>query len=102
VCTTSPGARCLIPVHGHALRVAASFSVLLRRADGAAGVVDGAALLEGEELLGAETLVMDLGGGLNQILEVGAGQEVAEIDEFAVVLIFHCVELEMSFLEERY
>lgn len=46
-----------------------------------------AALLESEQLLGTEGLVVDLAGGLDQILEVGASQEVAEVDKFAVVLI---------------
>jgi hypothetical protein len=32
---------------------------------------------------------MDLRGRLNQILEVGAGKEVSEVDEFAVVLILN-------------
>ena len=32
---------------------------------------------------------MDLTGGLDQVLEVCSGKEVSEIDEFAVVLIFH-------------
>ena len=49
----------------------------------------GAALLECQKLLGAECLVMDLRGRLNQILEVGAGKEVSEVDEFAVVLILN-------------
>lgn len=31
---------------------------------------------------------MDLGGGLDQILKVSAGEEVAEVDEFAVLLVF--------------
>lgn len=31
---------------------------------------------------------MDLAGGLDQILEVGAREEVAEVDEFAMVLVF--------------
>jgi hypothetical protein len=47
-----------------------------------------AALLQGHELLGAESLVVDLAGGFNEVLEVGAGQEVAEVHEFAMVLIF--------------
>ena len=46
-----------------------------------------AALLECQQLLGAEGLVVNLGGGFDQVLEVGAGEEVSEIDEFAVVLI---------------
>lgn len=31
---------------------------------------------------------MDLAGGLDQVLEVGAGEEVTEVDEFAVPLVF--------------
>lgn len=31
---------------------------------------------------------MDLAGGFNEVLEVGAGQEVAEVHEFAVILVF--------------
>ena len=31
---------------------------------------------------------MDLAGGLNEVVEVGAGQEVAEVHEFAVILVF--------------
>jgi hypothetical protein len=50
-------------------------------------VTNGAAFLEGKQLLGSEALVMDLRRGFNQVLEVGAGQEVAEIDEFAMVLV---------------
>jgi hypothetical protein len=30
---------------------------------------------------------VDLAGGLDQVLEVGAGQEVAEVDKFTVVLV---------------
>ena len=48
------------------------------------------ALLEGKQLLGAERLVMDLCGRLDQVLQVGAGEEVAEVDEFAVVLVLDC------------
>lgn len=47
-----------------------------------------AALLQGHELFGAESLVVDLAGGFDKILKVGAGQEVAEVHEFAVVLVF--------------
>ena len=46
-----------------------------------------AALLEGQELLGAEGLVVDLARGLNEILQMGAGEEVAEVDELAMGLI---------------
>jgi hypothetical protein len=31
---------------------------------------------------------VDLARGFDQVLEVGTGQEVAEVDEFAVALIF--------------
>lgn len=31
---------------------------------------------------------MDLGCCLDEVLEVGAGEEVAEVDEFAVFLVF--------------
>ena len=46
-----------------------------------------AALLECQQLLGAEGLVVYLGGSFNQVLEVGAGEEVSEVNEFTVVLI---------------
>jgi hypothetical protein len=45
------------------------------------------ALLEGKQLLGAERLVVDLCRRLDQVLQVGAGEEVTEVDEFAVVLV---------------
>jgi hypothetical protein len=48
-----------------------------------------AALLECEKLLGAECLVVDLRCGLNEILQVGAGQEVTQVDKLAVVLILN-------------
>jgi hypothetical protein len=32
--------------------------------------------------LGTEGLVVDLAGSLDQILKVGAGQEIAQVDEF--------------------
>lgn len=46
-----------------------------------------AVLLEGKQLLGAEGLVVDQRGRLDQILQVGACQEVAQVNELAVVLI---------------
>ena len=39
-------------------------------------------------MLGTEGLVVDLRGGLDEILEMGSGEEVSEVDEFTVVLIF--------------
>ena len=32
---------------------------------------------------------MNLRGGFDQILEMGAGKEVSEIDEFAMILVFN-------------
>jgi hypothetical protein len=47
------------------------------------------ALLECKKLLGAEGLIVDLGGSLNEILQMGACEEVAEVYEFAVILILN-------------
>lgn len=47
----------------------------------------GSTLLQGEQLFGAEGLVVDHGSSFDQILEVSARQEVAEVDELAVVLV---------------
>jgi hypothetical protein len=79
----------LVPVHGHALAVPAKLTVGRGR-DGAAGMALVGALLEGKQLLGAEGFVVDLCGRLDQVLQVGAGEEVAEVDEFAVVLVLDC------------
>lgn len=77
----------LVPVHGHALALPAEFAVGGWR-DGSAAAVDLCrALLEREQLLGTERFVVDLGGGLDQVLEMGAGEEVSEVDEFAVLLV---------------
>lgn len=78
----------LVAVHGHALTVPAKLAVGGRR-DGARRVARGGALLEGKQLLGTEGLVVDLGGGLDEVLEVGAGEEVAKVDELAVVFILN-------------
>lgn len=45
------------------------------------------ALLQSQELLGTESLVVDLAGSFDEVLEVGTGEEVSQIDEFAVVLV---------------
>lgn len=45
------------------------------------------ALLQRQQLLRAEALVVDLAGGLDQVLQVGAGEEVAQVDELAVPLV---------------
>jgi hypothetical protein len=48
-----------------------------------------AALFQSEKLLGTEGFVVDLAGGLDQVLKVCTGEEVPEVDEFAVILVFH-------------
>jgi hypothetical protein len=49
----------------------------------------GATFLECEELLGAERFVVDLRCGFDQILQMGPKEEVSQVDEFAVVLVFY-------------
>ena len=44
--------------------------------------------LECQQLFRAEGLVVDLGGGLDEVLEVGSEEEVAQVNELAVLLIF--------------
>jgi len=56
---------------------------------------DSTALLESQQLLGAEALVMNLRGGFNEVLQVRTRQEVAEVDKFAMVLILDCYQLAM-------
>lgn len=45
------------------------------------------ALLERKQLLGTERFVVDLGCRLDQVLKVGAGEEVTKVDKFAVLLV---------------
>ena len=62
----------LVAVHVDPLGVAAQFS-LSRRADrsAATAVATGsAALLQGQQLLGTESLVVDLAGRLDEVLQV--------------------------------
>lgn len=40
-------------------------------------------------MLGTESLVVDLGCRLDEILEVGPEQEVSQVDELAVVLVLN-------------
>jgi hypothetical protein len=54
----------------------------------------GTALLQGQELFGTERFIVDLGGGFDQILEVRAGEEVSQMDEFAVVFVFNVDDTE--------
>ena len=78
----------LVPVHCHALALSAELAVGRRR-DGPAATVDlCGALLECKELLGTERFVVDLGGRLNQVLKMGAGEKVSQVDKFAVLVIF--------------
>ena len=77
----------LVSVHRHSLRAPAKFSVS-SRADGSATSTVSTTLLEGQQLLGAEGLVVDLRGSLDEILQVGSEEEVSEVDEFTVVLVF--------------
>lgn len=63
---------------------------LRRRTDGPAATrvaAGGAAFLQSQKLLGTEGLVVNLASGFHQILQVGASEEVAQVDELAVVLI---------------
>ena len=78
----------LVAVHGHALGASAHLAVG-RWADWSAAVALGAALLQGQELLSAEGLVVDLRRRLDEILQVGAEQEVSEVDKLAVVLVLN-------------
>lgn len=78
----------LISIHGHPLAVPAKFAISSRR-NRSATVANSRALLESEQLLGTEGLVVDLGGGFDEILQVSAGQEVAQVNELAVVLILN-------------
>src|SRR4051812_36550508 len=81
-------AHALVAVHRHPLRVSAQLTISSRTDWPAASMSTScAALLECQQLLGTERLVVDLGRGLDQVLKVGAGEEVPEVDEFAVVLI---------------
>jgi hypothetical protein len=85
----------LVPVHGHTLTVPAKFTVGGWR-DGARRVTaNRRALLERKQLLSTEGLVVDLRGGLDEVLQVGTGKEVTEVDEFAVGLILDCKMLAM-------
>jgi hypothetical protein len=78
----------VVAVHGHSLRVSAELSVS-GRGDGSATVTLCAALLECQKLLGTESLVVDLRGSLDEILEMGSEQEVSQEDKFTVVLILY-------------
>lgn len=78
--------RSLVAVHRHTLRAAAHLAIRCR-ADRPTAMALGAALLQGQELLRAERLVVDLRSRLDEILEVRAEQEIPEVDKFAVRLV---------------
>lgn len=82
--------RPLVAIHRHSLRVPAEFAVGCW-ADGSTASVSTccAALFKCKQLLGTEGLVVDLRCCFDQILEVGTGKEVSEVDEFAVVLVLN-------------
>jgi hypothetical protein len=50
-------------------------------------VAGSTALLQRQQLLSTESLIVDLRSSFDQVLEMGTGEEVSEVDEFAVVLI---------------
>jgi len=78
----------LVTIDGHSLRVSAQFP-LSCWADGSATSMSTscAALLKCQELLSTECFVVDLRCGLDQVLQMGTGEEVSQVDEFAVVLV---------------
>jgi hypothetical protein len=76
----------VVAVHGHPLRAPAQLAVG-RRADWPAAVALCAALLQGQKLLGAERLVVNLRSRLDKILEMRPKQEIPEVHELAVVLV---------------
>lgn len=76
-----------VPIHRHALRIPAQFAIGRGTDGSAAGVAGGAALLQRQKLFRAEGFVVDLRRRLDEVLQVGAREEVAEVDKFAVVLI---------------
>ena len=79
---------CLVAVHCHPLRASAHLAVS-SRADGSTAVALCAALLERQKLLCTERLVVNLRCRLDEVLQMGAKQEIPEINELAVVLVLN-------------
>jgi len=80
----------LVSVNRHPLlRAPAQFPVSGWRDGPAAPRTGGARLLESQQLLGTEGLVVDLRGSFDQVLEVCARKEVAQVDEFTVSLVLN-------------
>lgn len=88
----------LVPVHGHTLTVPAKLTVGGWRDWARRMTTDSRALLEREQLLGTERLVVDLGGRLDEVLQVGACEEVTEVYEFTVGLVLDCDRLVLSLI----
>ena len=76
-------------IHCHPLGIPAGFPVSRGTDWSAATGTSRTALLERQQLFGTEGLVVDLRGGFNQVLEVSAGEEVSEVDEFTVILVLN-------------
>lgn len=89
--TFLPHSTQLIPIHSHPLRIPTELPIR-GGADGPAAL-RGGALLEREQLLGAEALVVDLRRRLDEVLQVGAGEEVAQVGELAVALVLDWMEV---------
>lgn len=85
------GCEWLVAVHGHSLRVAAQFSVGrgTDRSATARMASCSATLLQCKKLLGTERLIVDLACCFDEILKMGASQEVPQIHKLAMVLILH-------------
>jgi hypothetical protein len=80
----------LVAIHRQFLGVTAQFSISrwANRAIAWVATSCSTVILQGKKLFGAESLVMNLAGSFNEILKVGAGEEISEIDEFAVIGVF--------------
>lgn len=80
----------LVSVDAHSLGASAHLAIGSRADRSAGGTTTVcAALLQCKQLLGTESLVVDLGSGLDEVLEVGSEQKVSQVDEFAVVLVLN-------------
>lgn len=88
---TSSTSENLVSIDAHSLGASAHLTISSRADRSAGGTTTTvcAALLQCKQLLGTESLVVDLGGGLDKVLEVGSEQEVSQVDEFAVVLVLN-------------
>lgn len=57
---------------------------------------DGRALFKSKKLLRTERFVVNLRSGLNKILKMGTGEEVAKRNKFAVSFVFNCLNFSMK------